>query len=402
VSAEPGPGPAPIDVDALLGRARGGRLRRAVAVGRLALRMALHGKAKFIGTLFGVVFAVVLAAQQLGVMFGLLQKNTQFVDNAGADLWVVPPGTAAALPGQRMSTTLLDQARATPGIAQASALIMAGTSIAKPGGGNLAITVVGVDTDTMLGGPFNVVAGDPLALRQADTIFFEDAERERGGGVNLGSVREVGGYKVRVGGLTWGLTPFGPAYTFAELDLARTLAGIERDELSFVLATVSPGADPVRVKADLQRRVPTAVVMTRAEFHDLIVRDLLAQQLGLTFGISTGFALIVGFIVVMLSMFSSVIDNLREFGTLKALGLTNLDLARLLVVQSLLFASVGSLLGLGLVRLMAEGIRSAQLAVIIPRWLVLVTPAVMVTLCVLASVLAIARIRKLEPGMVFR
>ncbi|MBP9208492.1 MAG: hypothetical protein KBG28_31275 [Kofleriaceae bacterium] len=45
MSAEPGPGPAPIDVDALLGRARGGRLRRAVAVARLALRMALHGKA---------------------------------------------------------------------------------------------------------------------------------------------------------------------------------------------------------------------------------------------------------------------------------------------------------------------------------------------------------------------
>jgi putative ABC transport system permease protein len=391
-----------LDVDARLRQVRGGRLGRWRATMLLALRMALHDKAKFIGTVMGVVFAVVLAAQQLGVLLGLLSKNTMFVDNAAADIWIVPPGTTQALSGQRLSTTLVGQARTTPGVEAASALVMAGTSISKPGGGSEAITIVGVELDTMLGGPFHVVAGDARDLRHAETIFVDDTLREKAGGVNLGSVREVNGTSVTIGGFTWGLAPFGPPYAFAELDFARTLAKISPDELSFVLIKVRPGADPDEVAAALRPKVPTAEVVTRAEFHDQIISALLREQLGITFGTSTAFGLIIGFIIVALSMFSSVIDNLREFGTLKAIGLTNLDLSRVLITQSILYALVGSLIGLGLVAGLSEGIRSANLTVIIPPSLVLATPVVMTGLCVLASLLALRRVRKLEPGMVFR
>ena len=148
--------------------------------------------------------------------------------------------------------------------------------------------------------------------------------------------------------------------------------------------------------------MPTAVVISQADFHSTIVSTLLRQQLGITFGTSTAFGLIIGFIIVALSMFSAVLDNLREFGTLKAIGLTNRDLSRMLIVQSLCYALLGSLIGLGLVAQIAEGIRSANLSVIIPRPLIIATPIVMSVLCMLASTLALRRVRKLEPGMVFR
>lgn len=364
--------------------------------------MTLHAKSKFVGTLLGVTFAVLLANFQLGTMYGLLAKNTQFVDGAAADLWVVPPGTTFAQPGQRMSTALLSQARVTPGVAQASALVMTGTSIRKPGGGSEAITLVGVDLDTYLGGPFNIVAGDPGSLREVDTLFFEDAQRERFGGINLGSIREVGGRNVKVGGFTWGLMPFGPAFAFGELDTVRSIVGMPADQLSFVLVKVAPGETVQTVAERLAARVPTATVISRDDFHALIQRTLLEQQLGITFGTSTAFGLVIGFIIVMLSMYSSVIDSLREFGTLKAIGLSNLDLMRLLLVQSVFYALVGSLLGLGVVAAAAEGIRSANLSLVIPTWLVAATPAVMVVLCMLASLLALFRVTRLEPGMVFR
>ena len=44
-----------------------------------------------------------------------------------------------------MSTALLDQARATPGVAVAAPLLMIGTSVTKPGGGSEATTLVGFD-----------------------------------------------------------------------------------------------------------------------------------------------------------------------------------------------------------------------------------------------------------------
>ncbi len=391
-----------VDVAARLRAARGGRLRRAQATIVVALRMMLHDKAKLIGTTLGVVFAVVLAAQQLGVLFGLLQKNTMFVDNAGADLWIVPPGTTQTAPGQRMSTALLDQARATPGVAVAAPLLMIGTSVTKPGGGSEATTLVGFDLATGLGGPWNVVAGDVAALRAPDALFFEDAQREKFGGLNLGSVREVGGHKVRVVGFTWGLQPFGPPFSFADIDTVRDLGAVPADQLSFVLIKLAPGADRAAVAADLAARCPTATVIATPTFHATIVSTLLRQQLGITFGTSTAFGLIIGFIIVALSMFSAVLDNLREYGTLKAIGLTSWDLTRMLIVQSIGYALLGSLIGLGLVALMSAGIRGPNLIVIVPRTLVLATPIIMTVLCMLASVLALRRVRRLEPGMVFR
>jgi putative ABC transport system permease protein len=391
-----------LDVAARIAQVKRNRWGRDRATIGLGLRMALHAKPKFVGTVLGVIFAVVLAAQQLGVLFGLLDKNTQFVDNCTAEVWIVPPGTTYANPGQKMSVALLNQARVTPGVAQASALIMAGTTIRKPNGGAEALTLIGVDLDTMLGGPYNIVVGDTNILRQADTLFFEDAVRDKLGGLNIGSVREVGGYQVKVGGFTWGLLPFGPPFTFANLDLARTLAKIPNDQLNFVLIKVAPGYTPEQVAATLRSRIDTADVITKTAFHKKIVSTLLKDQLGISFGTSTAFGLIIGFIIVMLSMYSSVIDNLREFGTLKAVGLTNWDLMRMLAVQSVMYALVGSLVGLGLVSLMAQGISSAKLAVIVPPVLVIATPIIMTVMCLLASLLALSRVAKLEPGMVFR
>jgi putative ABC transport system permease protein len=399
VSASPRPA---VDVAARIRQVRHNRLGRWRSTIVLGLRMALHAKPKFIGTILGVTFAVLLANFQLGTLFGLLGKNTLFVDNAAADIWITPPGTTYAQPGQRMSTSLLYQARVTPGVAQASALIMSGTSITKPGGGSEAVTLIGVDLDTMLGGPFAVVAGDPADLRHADTLFFEDSQRERFGGLNLGSVRELGGHDVTVGGFTWGLVPFGPAYTFGELDTVRTIVNCPGDQLNFVLVTVRPGDDVEAVAAELARRLPTAKVISKPRFHTQIITQLLRDQLGISFGTSTGFGLVIGFVIVMLSMYSSVIDNLREFGTLKAIGLANVDLMRLLLVQSVLYAVVGTIIGLGMVAGAAGGIRSPNLALILPHWLILLTPAVMIVLCMLASLLALWRVARLEPGMVFR
>ena len=143
-------------------------------------------------------------------------------------------------------------------------------------------------------------------------------------------------------------------------------------------------------------------MLTRGEYSRSVVVTLLKEQLGASFATSTSFGLIIGFVIVALSMVSSVLDTLREFGTLKAIGCTNLDLALLLFCQASIYALAGSLIGLGLVSQMAEGIRGPKLVPIVPPVLLAIVPALMLVVCVVASTLALSRIRKLEPGMVFR
>jgi putative ABC transport system permease protein len=248
-----------------------------------------------------------------------------------------------------------------------------------------------------------MVAGSPQALAEPDTVVFEDSQREDLGALNLGSRRELNGHLVSAGGFTWGLLPFGPPFAFAEYDTARMLLGTESDRTSFVLVGLEEGADPLAVKAELGRRVPEALVLTTAEYESLIVSTLLTRTpMGITFGTSTAFGLLIGFLIVSLLMFSAVVDHVREFGTLKALGVSNTDLGVLLVAQAIAFALFGSVLGVVAITRLGEAVRSAEFAMLLPPWLLGSSFAATAVLCTLASGFALARVRKVEPGMVFR
>ncbi len=384
-------------------KTRASFLVRLSTMGRVGLRMMFFDKAKLLGTLLGVVFAVVLVNQQLGIFLGLIYKNIMFVQNSRADIWITPPSTENLTAGKTLPNANLYAAKVTPGVAWAEPLLYGGGSVKTPSGGTEPITLVGTRYPRYVGGPWNIVAGDAQRLSLPDTMFFEDSDRETLGGLNLGSMREVNGRRVTVGGFTWGLEPFGPSYAFADYETARELLHTASDQCSYVLVGVESGQDPSAVKAALQAKMPGALVMTGAEFKGKIEYFLVFKQsLGVSFGTSTLFGLIVGFVIVALSMFSSVVDNVREFGTLKAVGSTNFDLGMLLLVQSLTYAVLGSIIGLALVTRMAAGIRSAKLALVLPPWLTFGTVAVMIVVCVTASSLALLRIRKVEPAMVFR
>jgi putative ABC transport system permease protein len=376
---------------------------RARVMAAVAVRMMLHDKLKSLGTLVGVVFATLLANQQAGTFLGLMQKNVMLVSNTRADLWILPRALPTLQATAPMSISTLHRARVAPGVQWAEPLAYGGASMKIPGGGTEQVTLVGARLPRGAGGPWNIVRGDQASLREPGAVFFEDSEREKYGALNLRGQRELNGRTVHAAGFTWGLIPFGPAYAFAEYDTASELLGLASDQTHFVLVGVAPGARPEAVRDELRRRLPDAQVLTRGEFERKIILYILTRTaIGVSFGTSTLFGLIVGFVIVALTMFSSVIDNLREFGTLKAIGATNTDLALLLLVQSVLFACAGTLVGLALVSRMSEAIRSANLAMVLPPWLFAGTFAAMVVMCVLASSLALARVRRVEPGMVFR
>jgi putative ABC transport system permease protein len=248
-----------------------------------------------------------------------------------------------------------------------------------------------------------MVVGDREALLQPDTMIFEDSQREKLGGLNVGSVREVGGHKTYVGGFTWGLLPFGPPLSFASFDYARDLLHIDHDRVNYVLVALLPGTDRLAIQAELRSKLRESEVLTKEELKARTIHDVLVRSaIGVTVGSIAGVGLVVGFVIVALTMFSSVVDNLREFGTLKAIGTSNLDLAKLLFVQSVSYAVLGTIVGVAAVRLLGMGMRSAQMALVMPLQIHVLTVAVMTVVCIFAASLALVRLRNLEPAMVFR
>ncbi len=370
---------------------------------RLATRMMFFDRLKLIGTLFGVVFAVVLGNFQAGTFIALLNKNRMFVENAEADIWLAPPGTRQFQAGTPLTDAELNRARAVEGVDWAEPLLLKTAQVKLPNGGGEPVSLVGTKGPRYAGGPWNIVQGDRAALALPDSVFFEDAEREKFGGLNLGSIRELSGHKVQTVGFTWGLLPFAPAFAFADDRLAREISKEGPDKHSFVLIGAKANIDVEALADALQRVMPQVKVMTKAQFmKETLVYVITGTQIGVSFGLSTFMGLLVGLITVALSMFSSVIDNMRQFGTMKAIGATNFDLAILLFVQAVIYGLVGSLIGLGLVSAMTQGMRNPQLTPIVPTAALGITVTLMVGVCLAASILALLRLRKLEPAMVFR
>ena len=177
----------------------------------------------------------------------------------------------------------------------------------------------------------------------------------------------------------------------------------DADQSSVILVGLKPGVDAATVARDLQTRMGTEHVSTRDEFRHTLVHYMLTKTpIGVVLGSSTVIGLLVGFIMVSLTMFSAVLDNLREFGTLKALGATTLDLVGLLWVQAVVYGAIGAVIGSVLVGWVSSATRSAQIAMQLPPVLLLSVAAIAIVMCIVASSLAVLRVRAIEPAMVFR
>jgi putative ABC transport system permease protein len=371
---------------------------------RVGVSMLWHDKIKLAGTLVGVAFAVLMSNFQTALFLGLLLRNTMYVDRVEGDVWITPKNTHI-LEGNdgTIPKNVVPVTRSVKGVAWSAPILMGPAGIKLPLGGRKSVRLVGTELPLARGGPFHIVAGKTSDLALPDGMFFEDSRREVYGGLNLGSVREVNGHRVQVVGFTSGLVPFGPAYAFSSFDTAREILSIPSDETNYVMVGIVPGADVDDVVRRLQKTFPDQLVMSKADLHMRTVFYILNESgIGQSIGMGVVMALLCGFAIVSLTMFSAVVDHVREFGTLKAIGATNFDLAKLLFAQAVTCALAGAVIGEAIVAQMVTGIRGPELPMALPVWLMGATVVGMVIICVSASIMALLRVRAIEPAMVFR
>lgn len=372
---------------------------------RMAWRMALHDRQQTIAAVLGVAFAYVLVGQNFGSAGHYLDQESAFIDAAGeADLWVVPPGEKAfVVAGTLLSTSAFHQASVTPGVEWAVPLVRGYAAIKTPSGGAVTVIVFGVPGPALHGGPFNLVAGERSALLKPDAIFIDDADRENLGGLNPGSTIEIGGHRAQIEGLTWGLLTVFGSCVFLEYDLARSVLEIDSDRVSAVMVRLDGSVELLRVRDELRARIPEATILTTEEYRTITHRFVLfdAGIIGIVL-MGLGVGLTVGLAIVTLSMLSSIQQNLREFGTLKAIGATNSDIRRLLIFQALGYSIAGSFVGaVGLCELVWAA-RSARLNMIVHTWTLCGLVPFVTFIAVVAALLAIRRTSRVDPASVFR
>jgi putative ABC transport system permease protein len=370
----------------------------------LARRNLFHDKVRLGVTLTGIVFALVLIAVQGGLFLGFTTTTSNIIDHSGADLWISARGLQNFDSGAPFSERKLYQVLATPGVALAEKYVVGQGIWKKPDGGEEQVEVVGFNPDNPIGGPWNITAGRLEDLKTSDTVFIDELFKEKLGVTQLGQTVEISGHRARVVGFTQGIRSFTTApFVFATFKDSLNYAQLTADKTVYILAKVSPGTDNLALKQRLLSRVRDVDVFTSDELsRKTQFYWMFTTGAGMTLIIAGLMGLIVGIVVVTQTIYATTIDHLREFGTLKAMGASNLYIYRVIIRQALYSAVIGYALGIGASYVFVYLSHDATVAILLPWQMAVGMFLLTLFMCVGASVVSINKVTHIDPAMVFK
>jgi putative ABC transport system permease protein len=394
----------------------------------LAWKILIEDRGRFAVALCGILFAVALIAIQVGVFNGFVKSAGLLIDESSADVWV----TAQEVRYIELTLPLpyddIKKALAVQGVERAEPMVVRTSVFKGPAHRIELIRVVGFNPQE-----------DLRKLRGANTFIVDRSDLT---GLNLHAVGDtgvIGPATVRLVALTQGTQPIVSAdfiYTSMEnqrtlmqptaaavatssigtLAMSLALAGAvpasrtpastsqSTDEVSYILIKAKPGTDVPALQRRLEATLPGTRAYTRDEMADL-TRTYWRQRTGIGFilGLGALVGAIVGVVVVGQILYTSVSDNIKEYGTLKAMGASDGLLYQVIAMQALLMCVIGFLPGIALA-LWVGSYAMAHRGI-----LILLTPstiglvfAVTLAMCVAAAVFAMQRVTRVDPFVVFK
>ena len=142
---------------------------------------------------------------------------------------------------------------------------------------------------------------------------------------------------------------------------------------------------------------------TQDEFKELTYNYFMKNTgIPINFGISVTLGFIVGAAIAGQTFYNFTLENIRQFGVLKAMGTSNWTLLQMILLQALLVGSIGYGLGVGLTALFGYAMRNTILAFKFPWQLLIFSGAGVSLICMLAALFSIIKVLRLEPAIVFK
>jgi putative ABC transport system permease protein len=375
----------------------------------VALKILTGDRGKCLALVFGVTFAALLMAQQVSVFWGVMLRTTSQVrDVQDADIWVMDARVRYIDEAPALAPGYLARVRGVPGVAWAVPFYKGIVQARRRDGASRQVILMGVDDATLVGAPREVVLGRVADLRRPDGILLNDSGYQYlwpGEPLRLGRTVEINELRAVVVGICKTSAPYQTypvAYT--RFSLAARFAPVERNHMRFVLVKARAGADVAAVCSAITARTGLRA-LSKEEFCWGTMRYYLKKTgIPVNFGITVFLGFVVGVAVAGQTFYLFTIENLRQFGALKAMGVSNARLVGMILLQALAVGTVGYGLGMGLTALFFEWTKNlVHLQGFFLPWQVMAgTAGAVLLIVVLASLLSIRRVLVLEPAAVFR
>jgi putative ABC transport system permease protein len=369
---------------------------------KTAIRFLLFDKAKTFGALFGIIISTFLVGQNLGIFIFLTNSMKAIVANNAQYIWVIDDKTQNATQLSALDMRINRQLKSIKGVEEAFPLVISAGAAKFQNGKSSGLTLIGTQAPEFAGvwKLYSAKTSDMLPEGAVITEFF-DAKTL--GDLKLGDYFELNGKKVYNAGLTKGVRGFAGVYAFTTIERARYLTNYSVNKANAFLVKWDRNVDKQTIISQINATIPNIRAWDSGNLANSTLLEVLKTNgIAVSFGSLISFAIISGFVIIGLTLFSAAVDRIKDYGTLKAIGATNGYITRLIVLQAFLVALIGFLFGRLMVQGFKVGISNAGTLFEYPIFVEVGLFLVILLISIGGSLFAVRKINSLEPAAVFR
>jgi putative ABC transport system permease protein len=382
---------------------------RVDAMDFVAIRMLTGDRGKYLGLIFAIALSSFLIAQQSSLFLGLMDRTrSQIRDVSEADLWVMDRATQYVDEIYPLRDDALYMVRGVEGVRWAVPLFK-GQAVARAMDGRFrSVILIGVDNASLTGAPRKLLLGSIDSLRDPDAVIIDLAGYHflfPGQEPRIGGLLEMNDHRARITGICDASPPFiSSPVVFTRYSQAVNYIGRQRTQMSFALVKAQPNVPA----AEVARRIIAATGLRAVSRNDFgwmtILYYIRFTGIPINFGLTVAVALIVGTVVAGQTFYIFTLENLKQFGALKAIGATNWRIVRMILLQASLAGAIGYSIGMALAAGFFEiSSRQEALRGMTMPWQVMAGAGALVLVIVsVSSLISIRKVVKLEPAIVFR
>ena len=269
----------------------------------------------------------------VGLTSGVLSDWRARAEGVGADIIVQPPNSSIffSFSSAVMPQSLAGDMARFPGVDEASPVFIVVDTRTLG-------VVYGIDyaSFTGLSAGFTFLSGGPFT--QPDDAIADDLAAQ-GRKLKAGGTVTLMNHTFRVSGI---VVHGKGARFFVPLATAQDIAGAE-NRVSMIYVRTTGNTEAVR--AAMVKRFPDYRIRSMAEYMSLMTSSSL-PELKPFIDSFVGLGIAISFLVILLTMYTMVLERRREIGILKALGASRIEICWLIVAEALLLVVLGVAFGI--------------------------------------------------------
>lgn len=302
-------------------------------INKLVISNLAHRPLRTVLSVLAIAVEVTMILTLVGVSYGTLDESARRARGIGADIMIRPPGSSIlSISTAPMSDKLIDFLATQPHVS-----VVNGTVVA-PLTGFDSITGVDVEQFTRMSGGFHFLSGGTFQSSQ-DVLLDEYYAREKK--LRVGDHIALLSRDWRVAGI---FESGKLARICVQLPVLQELMA-NPHHLSLIYVKVDAPEHVKEVIANLHGRMPGYPIYSMEEYTSLLTINNVGMLRNFI-NVVIGVAVIVGFIVVFLAMYTAVLERTREIGILKAVGASQTFILNLLLRETLLLSILGCCCGI--------------------------------------------------------